>query len=175
MKTIGGSIWKGRNSFVRTCSCTAFPTRRSIWPRGKSCGEGDRATVYDGSAEGRMTVGGRFLQLEYAAKGTVDSTEGIFTLGYDNRHQHFTLIALDSFGTYFVTSQGKRDEKTGRIRMLGKDDDPMMKAMGLTKEFLHVLDLKNPDEFVIEVWFVDTRTPAHREFKFMDYTFTRKK
>jgi hypothetical protein len=49
-----------------------------------------------------------------------------------------------------------------------------MKAMGYTKEFVHVVDFRTPDEFVIEVWFVDTRTAERREFKFMDYTFKRR-
>jgi hypothetical protein len=121
-----------------------------------------------------MIVGGRFLQLEYQAKGP-NETEGMFILGFDPRHQRFTLITMDSFGAYYVASQGKRDEASGKIRMQGTDDDPMMKSLGYTKEFVHVLDLRSADEFAIEVWFVDTRTPARREMKFMDYTFKRKK
>lgn len=49
-----------------------------------------------------------------------------------------------------------------------------MKAMGYTKEFVHVLDLRDADEYAIQVWFVDTRTPERREFKFMEYTFKRR-
>jgi hypothetical protein len=109
------------------------------------------------------------------AKSQADTTEGVFIIGFDPRHDRFALIAMDNFGDYFVTSQGKRDERTGKIRMLGTDDDPMMKALGHSKEFVHVLDVRNEDEFAIEVWFVDTRTPARREFKFMDYSFKRKK
>lgn len=145
------------------------------WNVEMKMGSGAKALVYQGTAESRMLVGGRYLQIEYQAKSQSKSTEGIFTLGFDPRHQHFTLIAMDSFGTYFVTSQGKRDNKTGMIRMRGTDDDPKMKAMGYTKEFVHVLDLKSDNEFAVEVLFVDTRTPAKREFKFMEYTFKRKK
>ncbi len=145
------------------------------WDVEVSLGSGASAMIYRGTAENRMTVGGRFLQMEYQAKGQADSMEGIFTVGFDPRHQRHTLIAMDSFGTYFVTSQGQREAKSGKIRMLGSDDDPMMKAMGFTKEFVHVLDLRSADEFAVEVWFVDTRTPARREFKYMDYSFKRKK
>jgi hypothetical protein len=129
---------------------------------------------YAGEAKARTTVGKRFLQVEYQAKGKADATEGMFTLGFDRRHKEYALIAQDSFGTYFVTSQGKRDDKTGKLRLLGRDDDPQMKAMGLTKEFLHVVDLSNPDQLAIEVWFIDTRTPARKEIKFMEYQFKRK-
>jgi hypothetical protein len=139
-------------------------------------GGGPAAAAYQGTASGRMIVGGRFLQLEYQAKGeSDDDTEGQFTIGYDQRHKQFDLIALDSFGTYSVASHGKRDEESGKIRLWGTDDDPMMKALGLTKEFVHVLDLRGADEFAIEVWFVDTRTAARKQFKYMDYIFKRKK
>lgn len=136
---------------------------------------------YKGEAENRMTVAGRFLQMDFKAKaakeipGLPADTEGAFTLGFDRRHGHYALIHMDTFGTYFVTSQGKADETTGKIRMAGKDDDPMMKAMGLTKEFVHVVDFKSADEFVVEVLIIDTRTPARKEMKFMEYAFARKK
>lgn len=78
-------------------------------------------------------------------------------------------------GTYFITSQGRRDTPGGKIRMLGTDDDPVMKAMGHTKEFVHVLDLRSPDEFAVEVWVVDTRTSARKEFKYMECLFKRRK
>ena len=145
------------------------------WEVEVTMGSGAAALTYRGTGENRMTVGGRFLQMEYQAKGKADSTEGMFTVGFNSRHQRHTLIAMDSFGTYFVMSQGQRDATSGKIRMLGADDDPMMKAMGYTKEFVHVLDLRGADEYAVEVWFVDTRTPARQEFKYMDYTFRRKK
>jgi hypothetical protein len=145
------------------------------WTVEVTIGSGLRALKYQGTSQNRMTVGGRFLQMEYQAKGKTNSTEGLFTVGFDPRHQRHTLIAMDDFGTYFVTSQGQRDSNTGKIRMLGTDDDPVMKAMGLTKEFVHVLDLRNPDEFAVEVWFIDTRNAARKEFKYMDYIFKRKK
>lgn len=145
------------------------------WDVTVSMGTGASSVEYLGTAENRMTVGGRFLQVEYQAKTEADATEGIFTVGFDSRHQRYTLIAMDSFGTYFVTSQGQLDDQSGKVRMSGTDDDPVMKAMGYTKEFVHVLDLRKPDEFVVEVWFVDTRTPARKEFKYMEYAFKRKK
>jgi hypothetical protein len=137
-------------------------------------GGGDAAMVYRGTANSRVIAGRRFLQMEYQAKGKTDEIDGTFIVGFDSRHKRFTLVAMDSFGPYFVTSQGHRDEKSGKIRMLGADDDPMMKAMGFTKEFVHVLDLRSKDEYAVEVWFVDTRNAARREFKFMDYVFKRK-
>jgi hypothetical protein len=128
----------------------------------------------EGTAHNRMTTGGRFLFVEYETKSKVGPIEGTFTLSYDTRHQRFALMATDNFGTYFVTAQGQRDPESGKLRLLGSDDDPTMKAKGFTKEFVHVVDFRKPDEFAIEVWFVDTRTAARREFKAMEYVFTRK-
>jgi hypothetical protein len=132
------------------------------------------ALVYRGAANSRLVAGTRFLQIEYQANAKGEEIDGTFIVGFDSRHNRFTLIAMDSFGPYFVTSQGQREEKSGKIRMLGTDDDPMMKAMGYTKEFVHVLDLRSANEYAVEIWFVDTRTAARREFKFMDYIFKRK-
>jgi len=129
--------------------------------------------IYQGAATNRMTVGGRFLQVEYQAQGAKGATEGIFIAGFDPRHRHHTLIAMDSFGLYFVTSQGKPDA-SGKLCLLGSDDDPTMKAMGFTKEFVHVVDFKSADEFSIEVRFIDTRTPERKEMKFMTYSFVRR-
>jgi hypothetical protein len=145
------------------------------WDVEVKLGGGPAAMVYRGAADSRMIVGGRFLQIEYRGQGTAGNTEGSFIVGFDSRHKRHAIVALDNFGTYFVTSQGKRDEATGKIKMYGTDDDPLMKKMGLTKEFAHVLLLRSPDQFAIEVWVVDTRTPARKEMKYVEYLFQRKK
>ena len=49
-----------------------------------------------------------------------------------------------------------------------------MLKMGLKKEFLHVLDLRNPDKLTIEVLFLDTRTEKRKEMPGMKFIFTRK-
>jgi hypothetical protein len=150
-------------------------TYTGAWDVEIRMGAGGAAMVYRGQADHRMLAGRRFLQMDYQAKDKADNIDGSFIIGFDSRHKRFTLVALDSFGPYFVTSQGKAGDNAVKIRMLGTDDDPMMKAMGFTKEFVHVLELRSADEFAIEVWFVDTRNAARREFKYMDYVFKRKK
>lgn len=144
------------------------------WDLTVTLGSGARALRFTGTATNRMIVGGRFLQMDYSARGPAEATEGQFSLGFDARHHRFALVAMDSFGTYFVTSQGPRDPATGRLRLRGTDDDPVMKALGHAKEFVQVVDFKSQDELVVEVWFVDTRTAERREFKYMDYTFRRR-
>jgi hypothetical protein len=143
------------------------------WRLTVTTGSGAAAKATHYRADARMIAGGRFLQIEYS--GAERAADGIFCIGFDRRHQRFALVAIDSYGTYFVTSQGKRDEATRTLKLYGKDDDPVMKSLGHTKEFIHILDFRNDDEFVIEVWFVDTRTPQRREIKFMAYKFNRDK
>lgn len=94
-------------------------------------------------------------------------------IGFDRRNVRYTLTGIDTHGTYSIASQGMKDARTGKIKLYGKDDDPHMKAMGFEKEFAHELDFRNSDEFSINVYYIDTRTPQRREMKAMSFDFTR--
>ncbi len=137
-----------------------------------SASMGNRSSV--GSARARMITGGRFLHIEYTLTGAAGPIEGSFLIGFDRRHGHYELLATDTFGTYWVASRGKSEAEGGKIKLAGRDDDPTMKALGFTKEFVHVLDFRRPDEWGIEVRFIDTRTPERREIQAMEYRFQRK-
>jgi|GEM_PF-2293107 len=127
-----------------------------------------------GGGTSYMTLENRFLWIGYHTRGRNAEFKGSFQIGFDRRHEEYILIAMDNSGTYFVTSQGNEKTKDGRIRLWGKDEDPYMKKMGLKKEFLHVLDLRNPDKLTIEVLFLDTRTEKRKEMPGMKFIFTRK-
>lgn len=143
------------------------------WKVGVTMGNGDQAVASNGNAKSYMTLENRFLWIGYEATGKAGRQKGAFTIGYDRRNDLYTLIAMDTYGTYFVTSSGKANAETGKIKMYGKDDDPHMKAMGFDKEFAHVLDLRKPDNFELEVYFVDTRTPDRKETRAMKFAFSR--
>ena len=138
-------------------------------------GDGDSAAETNGRANSYMTLERRFLWLGYNVDRKSGRTKGSFTIGFDRRNDRYSLVAMDTYGTYFVTSHGKKEEKSGRIRLHGTDDDPYMKSMGYDKEFLHVIDFTKPDEFTIEVYFIDTRTSERKENKAMTFQFTRTK
>ena len=57
--------------------------------------------------------------------------------------------------------------------MYGKDDDPVMRSMGLDKEFVIVLDVQSDDNVLIETLLVDTRTPDRNEMPFLSYELRR--
>ena len=127
-----------------------------------------------GGGRSYMTLERRFLWIGYEAKGQSGRYKGAFTIGFDRRHQHFTLIAMDTDGTYFITSRGKKLPDSEAIKLFGSDDDPYMEKLGLKKEFAHVLDFSDPDKFTIDVLFIDTRTAERKEMKAIELTFTRK-
>lgn len=127
-----------------------------------------------GAATTYMMMEDRFLWIGYGARGPSGRFRGSFIIGYDRRHERFDLIAMDTDGTYFITSHGKRDEKSGTIKLYGVDDDPYMKKMGFEKEFGHFVTFVEPDKFTVDVIFIDTRTPDRREDKGMKFVFERK-
>ncbi len=134
----------------------------------------DKENVYAGSSINSMIVGGRFLQIQFSLNKGDSDVEGAFILGFDRRNLEYQILAMDSWGTYYVTASGKRSEKTGAIKMYGKDNDPKMKKMGWgVKEFGHICRFKNEKHFTIEIFFIDTRTDARTELKSMEYKFTR--
>ena len=79
----------------------------------------------------------------------------------------YTVLAFDDTGTYWVSAQGT--EEDGRIKMYGKDDDPVMTAMGFEKEFVIVLDIQSEDRISIETYYIDTRTPECSEMLGLSY------
>lgn len=143
------------------------------WQVKVTMGNGEQAPASTGNGTSYMTLERRFLWIGYNVNGKAGRIKGNFTIGFDRRNERYSLIAMDTFGTYFVTSHGKKDEKTGKLKLYGKDDDPYMKSLGYDKEFVHVIDLQSDDEFTIEVHFIDTRTPERKEIKAMAFHFTR--
>ncbi|MEM6777131.1 MAG: DUF1579 family protein [Planctomycetota bacterium] len=149
--------------------------RVGSWKVTVTMGEGDRAATSNGRVKAHMLMDDRFLWIAYNTAGRAGSLKGAFMIGFDRRNSRYTIMGIDTHGTYAVTSQGNKDPQTGTIKLYGKDDDPNMKAMGFDKEFAHVLDFRSPDEFAIEVRYIDTRTPERREMKAMAFVFERNK
>jgi hypothetical protein len=136
-------------------------------------GGGPQQAVWRGEAAAKPIVGRRFLEITYKAEGAGEPAEGVLLLGFDRRHGEYTLVALDQWGTYWVTARGKPTEGSPVIKMYGRDDDPMMKAMGLTKEFAFALDLTDAAHPKLAALMIDTRTPERKELKLVEYAFER--
>ncbi len=119
-----------------------------------------------GTAVARLRLDGRFLEIETTVDGG-PVREMVHVLGYDLRHGKYTIVLFDNTGTYFVTASSESGATPPRIALYGVDDDPTMKAMGLDKEFVFVVNMESPDRFSIETRFIDTRTSAREEHSFM--------
>ncbi len=123
-----------------------------------------------GSAIAHLRLGDRFLEMELILdSGPI--RKAIYIFGFDRRHGTYTVAAFDDTGTYWVTAQGTATG--GRIAMYGEDEDPVMRSMGLDKEFAIVLDVQSEDQVSIETLYVDTRTPARTEMPAFSYQLQR--
>lgn len=125
-----------------------------------------------GSDTSRLRLDDRFLEVEIVAHaGPIE--HAIYTFGFDRRHDVYTVVAFDDTGTYWVTAKGTADG--GRIAMYGEDEDPVMRALGLDKEFVIVLNVRSDDRVSIKTLFIDTRTPARTERPAFAYDLRRLK
>lgn len=136
----------------------------------------DQKVTIDGAGTITPVLENRFLQIAFSFEHPQENSTHLYTIGFDRRHERYTVTAMDTTGTYSVSGQGKADpEKLGIIRMSGTDDDPLMKSMGFEKKFAIVYRPTSADEFAMEIIFVDTRKQPETDIVFTTYEFTRKK
>ncbi len=133
--------------------------------------QGANETIVEGRAS--TILDGRFLVVDFSLESAQGSESFRYTLGFDRRHDEYSIVVMDTTGTYFVTARGA--ESDGVIRMMGVDDDPHMARLGWgTKKFAFELALEDDDRFVITTIFVDTRTPEEKLMPSLELEFLRK-
>lgn len=99
------------------------------------------------SVSSRTILGGRFLEITTHGSFMGTDFESRTLLGFDRRHEQYTVIGLDTLGTYWVTGKGERGAD-GVIRMRGEDDDPMGKQV-----YVFEYEVLGQDEYVQRVVF----------------------
>lgn len=110
-----------------------------------------------GLTTNRMILGGRFLESSAtstisAGPGFGDPTvESLTIYGFDRRTNEFTILGLDTMGTYWVSAAGLMEGKN-TIVMAGEtlDDHAGSKEM---RKYNMVLRIVDPDTYVTEVIF----------------------
>jgi hypothetical protein len=124
-----------------------------------------------GRAVNRSILGDRFLESRWTSTVGGETTEAISIHGFDRRHGEYTIIGLDTFGTYWVTAQGPRADD-GRIVMRGTDD---MVTLNHTQVYDMILTIDGPDRYTVEIVFHDE---MHRKggppFKAVEIVHTRR-
>lgn len=110
-----------------------------------------------GTATNRMILGGRFLQSEGVSDNPMGpafgdaKVETMSIYGFDRRTKEFTMIGLDTLGTYWVTAAGAmKPERT--IRMSGEtlDDHSGSKE---TRKYDMVLQVTDANTYVTQIIF----------------------
>lgn len=106
-----------------------------------------------GVATARPILDGRFLVLEARRReGEAAPRASRTILGFDRRSEEYTVLALDTWGTYWVTARGSWDGARDAAVMSGRDRDPLL---GHVQLYDFVLSFPEPDAFRIEIVFHD--------------------
>lgn len=84
---------------------------------------GAEPTTASGTGNGRTILGGRFLVLETDVKGAMNA-ESWTLFGFDRRTNDYTMVGVDSLGTYSITAAGKYDEALKGVALHGSYAQP---------------------------------------------------
>ena len=118
----------------------------TFWPS-----PGAEPVVVEAAASARMILGGRFLEVHANSEGPF-ATESVTILGFDRRAQEYTVVGLDTWGTYWISAQGGSDGRDDRVVMHGEDED---RLLGHTQVYDITLEWLDPDTYATEVIFLD--------------------
>ena len=106
--------------------------------------------VASGKATGRLILGGRFLQLDASVKGGGMDADSMTLIGFDRRTNDYTMIGLDTLGTYYITAAGKYDEAAKGILL---DGSYAMPPTGQNQKYRFTWRQDSPDEHVLILHF----------------------
>lgn len=140
--------------------------RLRVWPS-----PGAEPIEMTGTSENRAILGGRFIESHSMASFGGEPMESMAILGFDRRHGEYTLIGLDTQGTYWVTAQGPR-QAGGSIVMSGTDEEV---TMAHTQVYDFVLRIESSDRYVVEIVFHDeAHTRGGGPFRMVEIVHTRR-
>lgn len=107
--------------------------------------------VASGTANGQLILGGRFLQLDASIKDGPMPMEAINILGFDRRTGEYTLIGLDTGGTYSISAAGKWDDAKKALVLHGSYLQP---PANREQKYYFVWTINSPREHVMTMFFV---------------------
>ena len=132
-----------------------------MWPR-----PGAEPMVMQGTVEAKTILGGRFLVQTAEIADTDPMGEQVSILGFDRRSGTYTLIGLDTAGTYWVTASGPADAGGDVAVLSGEDYDPIFER---TQLYDFVLRWPDEDTFITEIVFKDEmHTRGGEPFKMVE-------
>ncbi len=130
---------------------------------------GGPASKSQGTIQGELILGGRFLVLKFLGTMFNQPFEGVQILGFDNLQQKYVTFWIDNTSTAFFLLAGMRDEANQTLADSGLWPDPMT---GDTVKVRTTTKVLGPDEFLYEMFMVGQ---DGSEFKSLEYRAQRKK
>jgi hypothetical protein len=147
------------------------------WSVDISYNMGGGPTRTKGTAVNRMILGGRFLHSEatspmpagYPEMGDA-RVESLTIYGFDRRTSEYTILGLDTMGTYWVSAAGvMRPEKTIVMSGQSLDDATGTREM---RQYDMVLRIVDADTYVTQIIF---KFPNRPDLKIVEITHRRMK
>ena len=132
---------------------------------------GAEPLVETATSENTLMLGGRFLSCHSKGKLAGTNVEAVNIYGYDRRREVYTLVGLDTLGTYWVTAEGPYDEQSRTAVMYGEDEDPLA---GITQKYDMLLEFVDDDTYVTKVIFKAGTFGNEEDFALVEITSTRK-
>ena len=127
----------------------------------------------NGTVEAEMILGGRFLVQTADLADTDAAGEMMTILGFDRRSGEYTLIGLDTSGTYWVAARGPANESGDGAVLSGEDYDAVFEHMQL---YDFVLAWPDDDTFRIQIIFKDEiHTGGGPPFKMVETVSRRRR
>jgi hypothetical protein len=105
-----------------------------------------------GTMEAHTILGGRFLVQAMNIADTDAAGEQMSIIGFDRRSDEYTLLGMDTSGTYWVTARGPADAGGNRAVLSGEDYDAIFDGVQI---YDFVLRWPDEDTFVVEIIFKD--------------------
>lgn len=94
---------------------------------------------WESDAKGEMILGKRFAEIDMkSVEGSKPQVESKNLMGFDTRTFKYTMIGVDTLGTYSVTASGDYDEATRTMTLFGSTDE-----LGRAKHFRFIYVLKD--------------------------------
>ena len=98
-------------------------------------------------------------------------TEGVNGIGYDRRYGRYTIILMDSWGTYYIEAAGSYNDSSRAIVMSGEAMGPALENREVYDMILRFVD---KDTYVFEIVFKDKEhTKGAESFKMVEITCAR--
>ncbi len=143
-----------------------WDTLLTLWPQ-----PGAEPIVVDATTESELILGGRYLVQSTTIPDGFFAGDSITILGFDRRSGEYTLIGLDTMGTYWVTARGPASGEREAV-LSGEDFDPVFDG---TQEYDFVLRWEDDDTFIMQIIFKDAvHTRGGDPFKMLETVARRR-